>query len=371
MSTVEKTRKRSHKLSVTRVTDIAILIFLAAFPFFAREFRVEMMGSYICYAIFALSLDLLWGYTGLLSLGHAVLFGMGGYMIGLSYQIQRGVVPAFMQREGITELPWFYAPLTNPIVAAVIGVVFPAAFAFLIGKFVFSSKIKGVFFTIITLALAQIFKDFIINLQKYTNGFNGLQSIQRFALNGNPPLTKVQYYYVILAIGTAVFLFCLWLTNSRIGKVCTSVRENESRLGFLGYNTSAYKILIFTVSGALAGLAGVMYAPCTSTITTEDIGVAASTMAVIRVAVGGRGNLTGAVVGTLLVSWAQSLLSEYFSGYWQLIIGVLLLAVIYFIPDGIMGRIIKLTRRSTGDAKSGKALKNRKVTGNVYSLQRR
>lgn len=370
MSTVEKTRKISRKFPVTRCTDIAILIFLAVFPFFAREFRVEMMGSYICYAIFALSLDLLWGYTGLLSLGHAVLFGMGGYMIGLSYQIQNGV-PAFMQREGITELPWFYAPLKDPIVAAIIGIVLPAAFAFLIGKFVFSSKIKGVFFTIITLALAQIFKDFIINLQKYTNGFNGLQSIQRFALHKNSPLTKVQYYYVILAVGTAVFLFCMWLTNSRIGKVCTSVRENESRLGFLGYNTSAYKILIFTVSGALAGLAGVMYAPCTSTITTEDIGVAASTMAVIRVAVGGRGNLTGAVVGTLLVSWAQSLLSEYFSGYWQLIIGVLLLAVIYFIPDGIMGRIIKLTRRGADDAKSGKELKNRKVTGNVYSLQRR
>lgn len=371
MSTLEKSRTLFQKLPVTRCTDIVILVFLAVFPLFVKEFRVEMMGSFICYAIFALSLDLLWGYTGLLSLGHAVLFGMGGYMIGLSYQIQNGVVPAFMQREGITEIPWFYLPLTNPIAAAIIGIVFPAAFAFLIGKFVFSSKIKGVFFTIITLALAQIFKDFIINLQKYTNGFNGLQSIQRFAVGGSAPLTKTQYYYVILGIGVAVFLFCLWLTNSRIGKVCTSVRENESRLGFLGYNTSAYKILIYTVSGALAGLAGVLYAPCTSTITTEDIGVAASTMAVIRVAVGGRGNLTGAVVGTLLVSWAQSLLSEHFSGYWQLIIGVLLLAVIYFIPEGIMGRIIKLTHRTSGGSSRTKAVHNRKITGKVVSLQRR
>lgn len=337
------------KLPVNRYLDVIILIFLAVFPLMAEEFRVEMMGRYICYAIFALSLDLLWGYTGLLSLGHAVLFGMGGYLIGLSYQIQNGVVPAFMQREGITEIPWFYLPLQDPIVAAILGVIVPALFAALIGYFVFSSKIKGVFFTIITLALAQIFKDFIINVQKYTNGFNGLQSIKRFAINGSDPLSKTAYYYVILAVGVLVFLFCLWLTKSRVGKVCTSVRENEARLGFLGYNAGAFKILIYTISGAIAGLAGVLYAPATSTITTEDIGVAASTMVVIWVAVGGRGNLTGAVFGALLINWAQSLLSEHFSSVWQLIIGVFLLVVIYFIPNGIIGQIVNLQRRMITD----------------------
>ncbi len=346
---MSKLKSSLAKLPLNRYFDVIILIFLAVFPLMTEEFRVEMMGRYICYAIFALSLDLLWGYTGLLSLGHAVLFGMGGYLIGLSYQIQKGVVPAFMQREGITEIPWFYLPLQNPIVAAILGVIVPALFAALIGYFVFSSKIKGVFFTIITLALAQIFKDFIINVQKYTNGFNGLQSIKRFAINGSDPLSKTAYYYVILGIGVLVFLFCLWLTKSRVGKVCTSVRENESRLGFLGYNAGAFKILIYTISGAIAGLAGVLYAPATSTITTEDIGVAASTMVVIWVAVGGRGNLTGAVFGALLINWAQSLLSEHFSGVWQLIIGVFLLVVIYFIPNGIIGQIVNLQRRIITD----------------------
>lgn len=339
------------KIPFNRYFDILILIFLTAFPFFVKEFRVEMMGRYICYAIFAMSLDLLWGYTGLLSLGHAVLFGMGGYLIGISYQIQNGVVPAFMQREGITEIPWFYLPLENPIVAAVIGIVVPALFAALIGYFVFTSKIKGVFFTIITLALAQIFKDFIINVQKYTNGFNGLQSIKRFSVNGSDPLSKTAYYYVILGVAVLVFLFCLWLTKSRVGKVCTSVRENEARLGFLGYNAGAFKILIYTISGALAGLSGVLYAPATSTITTEDIGVAASTMVVIWVAVGGRGNITGAVFGALLINWAQSILSEHFSNAWQLIIGALLLVVIYFIPNGIIGQIVALQRRIITDRK--------------------
>ncbi len=346
---MSKLKSSLAKLPLNRYFDVIILIFLAIFPLMTEEFRVEMMGRYICYAIFALSLDLLWGYTGLLSLGHAVLFGMGGYLIGLSYQIQNGVVPAFMQREGITEIPWFYLPLQSPIVAAILGVIVPALFAALIGYFVFSSKIKGVFFTIITLALAQIFKDFIINVQKYTNGFNGLQSIKRFAINGSDPLSKTAYYYVILGIGVLVFLFCLWLTKSRVGKVCTSVRENEARLGFLGYNAGAFKILIYTISGAIAGLAGVLYAPATSTITTEDIGVAASTMVVIWVAVGGRGNLTGAVFGALLINWAQSLLSEHFSGVWQLIIGAFLLVVIYFIPNGIIGQIVNLQRRIITD----------------------
>lgn len=342
---MDKLKQKLGKVGVNRYIDVIMLIFLAIFPLFVKEFRVEMMGRYICYAIFAMSLDLLWGYTGLLSLGHAVLFGLGGYMIGISYQLQSGIAPAFMQREGITEIPWFYVPLENPIAAAIIGIIVPALFAFILGWFMFSSKIKGVFFTIITLAIAQIFKDFIINLQKYTNGFNGLQSIKRFSINGSQPLSKVAYYYVILVIAVLVFLFCLWLTKSRFGKVAVSIRENESRLGFFGYETSKYKILIYTISGALAGLAGVLYAPATSTITTEDIGVAASTMVVVWVAVGGRGNLTGAVLGTLLINWTKSLLSENFSDIWQLIIGVLLLLVIFFIPNGIVGQLLALQNR--------------------------
>ncbi|MGN0650444.1 MAG: urea ABC transporter permease subunit UrtC [Oscillospiraceae bacterium] len=338
-------KQKLGRIGVNRYIDIIILIFLAIFPLFVKEFRVEMMGRYICYAIFAMSLDLLWGYTGLLSLGHAVLFGLGGYMIGISYQLQSGIAPSFMQREGITEIPWFYVPLENPIAAAIIGILVPAAFAFILGCFMFSSKIKGVFFTIITLAIAQIFKDFIINLQKYTNGFNGLQSIKRFSINGSEPLSKVAYYYVILAIAVLVFLFCLWLTKSRFGKVAVSIRENEARLGFFGYETSKYKIIIYTISGALAGLAGVLYAPATSTITTEDIGVAASTMVVVWVAVGGRGNLTGAVLGTLLINWTKSLLSENFSDIWQLIIGVLLLLVIFFVPNGIVGQLLALQNK--------------------------
>lgn len=330
---------------INRYIDVVILIFLLIFPLLVKEFRVEMMSRYLCYVIFALSLDLLWGYTGLLSLGHAILFGMGGYMIGICYQIQNGV-PSFMTREGLTEIPWFYLPLKNPIMASAIGIILPALFAWILGSFIFSSKIKGVFFTIITLALAQIFKDFIITVQKYTNGFNGLQGIKRFAINGGEALDKIPYYYLVLAITVLVFLFCLWLSKSRVGKIATSIRENESRLGFFGYNASRFKVLIFAISGALAGMAGVLYAPATSAITTEDIGIAASTAVVVWITVGGRGNLTGAVLGTLLINWAQSLLSEHFASYWQLILGAVLLIIIFFIPNGIIGQLLEAQHKA-------------------------
>lgn len=348
--------QKMSKIGINRYIDIVLVIFLLVFPLFVKAFRVEMMGRYICYAIFAMSLDLLWGYTGLLSLGHAVLFGLGGYAIGICYQIQNGVVPAFMLREGVTQVPALYTVLEHPIAAAAVGVLLPAAVACILGFFMFQSKIKGVFFTIITLALAQIFNDFIINLQRYTNGFNGLQSIKRFAINGGDPLSKITYYYIILAIAILVFLFCLWLSKSRVGKVAVSIRENESRLGFFGYSAVSYKILIFTISGAIAGLAGVLYAPATSSITTEDIGVAASTMVVIWVAVGGRGNLTGAVVGALAVNWAQSILSEHFSSVWQLIIGILLFVIIYFIPNGLVGTLINAQRSFFTDKKKNELM---------------
>lgn len=327
------------KIPVNRWIDLGVLVLLLVFPLFTQTFRVEMMGRFIAYVIFAISLDLLWGYTGLMSLGHAVLFGMGGYMIALCYSIQSGV-PAFMTREGINAIPAFLAPLQMPAVAVIVGLLLPVVFAFILGNFLFRSKVSGVFFSIITLALAQIFKDFIINQQKFTNGFNGLQGVPRFPING-VPLSKVEYYYIILLVAVLVYLFCLWLTKSRFGKVAVSIRENEARLSFFGYKPANFKIAIFMISGFIAGLAGILYTPMTNGITPEDVSVVASTAVLIWLAVGGRGNLTGAIVGTLSVNWAQSLLSESFADYWQLILGVILLAIVFLVPNGLVGKIIE------------------------------
>ncbi len=266
-------------------------------------------------------------------------FGMGGYMIALCYSMQGGV-PAFMTREGINAIPSFLVPLQTPAVAVIAGLLLPVVFAFILGNFLFRSKVSGVFFSIITLALAQIFKDFIINQQKFTNGFNGLQGVPRFPIDGIP-LSKIHYYYIILLVAVLVYLFCLWLTKSRFGKVAVSIRENEARLGFLGYKPANFKIVIYMISGFIAGLAGILYTPMTNGITPEDVSVVASTAVLVWLAVGGRGNLTGAIVGTLCVNWAQSLLSESFADYWQLILGIILLAIVFFIPNGLVGKVIE------------------------------
>lgn len=340
------------KIRINRWIDLGVLIFLLVFPMFAQTFRVEMMGRFVAFVIFAISLDLLWGYTGLMSLGHAVLFGMGGYMVALCYSLQNGV-PAFMTREGLKAIPAFLIPLQTPAVAVIVGLLLPVLFAFILGNFLFRSKVSGVFFSIITLALAQIFKDFVINQQKYTNGFNGLQGVPRFPING-VQLSKINYYYIIVLVAVLVYLFCLWLTKSRFGKVAVSIRENEARLGFFGYKPANFKILIYMISGFIAGLAGILYTPMTNGITPENISVVASTAVLIWLAVGGRGNLTGAIVGTLLINWVQSLLSETFADYWQLILGVILLAIVFFVPNGLVGKVIEIQYNFRSNKKRAK-----------------
>lgn len=343
-------KKKLGKVGINRWVDLLVLIFVLLFPLMGfKQFRVNYMCEFVAYIIFAMSLDLIWGYTGLMSLGHAVLFGMGGYAVGLCAQLQEGA-PAFMTREGINEIPAFLMPLTNETVAVIIGLVLPTLFALVLGYFLFKSKVGGVFFTIITLAIAQITKDFIINQQAYTNGFNGLQGIPRLMIAGEP-ISKTAYYYFVVGMVVLVYLFCMWLTKSRFGKVAVSIRENEPRLGFLGYNPSNYKIMMFCISGFLAGLSGMLYAPAKNTITVEEISVTASTFVLIGLAVGGRGNLTGAIVGTLIIQWAKVLLSESFSDYWQLVLGIVLLLIIFFMPNGIIGKLIEIqynirTRRS-------------------------
>lgn len=325
------------KIGVERYIDVAVLIFLLIFPLLFSPFRTELMGKFIVYILFALSLDLLWGYTGLMSMGHAVLFGIGGYILALSFSVSQGV-PSFMSRFGITKLPVFFLPLTNSGVAFILGLIIPGIVAAFLGYFIFSSKVNGVFFSLITLALAQIFETFISNQQKYTNGFNGIGGLPRkLILNTN--LSLNQLYYIILGVVALVFLFCLWLTHSRFGKILQAIRENENRLTFLGYKPAAFKIVIYTISGMLAGLAGMLYIPVNSFISPTDVGLTFSTVVLVWVAVGGRGNLTGAVVGTLIINWLLTLLSEKISDYWMLLLGVIVLVIVFFVPTGIIGKL--------------------------------
>ena len=300
--------ERIKKMPVNRWVDIALFIFLLIFPLIFNDYRTGFMGKTAAYMIFALSLDLLWGYTGLMSFGHAALFGLGGYIVGLSFTIQDGI-PSFMARMGVEELPWFLKILENNIVASLLGLIVPGAFAAFLGYFIFSSKVSGIFFSLITMALAQIFETFFANQSAYTNGTSGLGGLPR------------SFFGIELKV------------------VLLSVREDERRLSFIGYNPARFKIAVYALSGMLAGLSGMLFVPFNGMISPTELGISLSTMVLIWIAVGGRGNLTGAMLGTVLINWLQTLLSEYSADIWPLVLGALILAVIFLIPTGIIGKL--------------------------------
>jgi urea transport system permease protein len=330
--------KAIKNIGIDKYIDISLCVFLLLFPLLASAFRVELMGKCIVYIIFALSLDILWGSAGLMNLGQAIFFGLGGYVFAISYAIRDGI-PVFMSSYGITQLPWFMKILENHAVAFILGMLVPGAVAGILGYFIFSSKVKGVFFNIITLALASLVELFFNNQQKYTGGANGISGLPPLAF-GEQPLSIIELYYLVLVIAILVYLFCRWLTNSRFGMILRSVRENESRLQFLGFNPASFKLVIFVISGMIAGLSGMLYIPINSFISPNNIGVMFSTSVLVWLAVGGRGNLTGAMVGAFLINWMESLLSEQFGDIWLLVLGVAMLFVVLFFPKGLVGTLI-------------------------------
>lgn len=358
------------KMNLEKRLGVLILAFLAVFPLFASGFRVELMGKFVVFIIFALALDLVWGYTGLLSLGHAVFFGLGGYMLALSYILQQGV-PMFMTRFGINEIPMIMTPLLSTPVAFLLGLFLPSLLAAVIGYFIFKSKVSGVYFAIISLALAGLFQLLINDLQAYTGGFNGLNGLPRFPIFGKP-LGITTYYYLLMVVALLTYLFARWLTRSHFGKVVKSIRENENRIRFFSYNPANYKIFIFTVSGFLSGLAGMLYVPINGSISPLDVGIGMSTLLVVWLAIGGRGSLMGAVVGVLIVNWLSNLISEWYPDIWQLFIGMIIVLIVLFLPNGIYGSLEAWLNQRTVLKRENSKLKinkdmpeNEKVAGNV------
>jgi urea transport system permease protein len=349
------------RLGINGITGSISLIFLILFPLFASEFQTGLMGKFIVFILFALALDLIWGYTGMLSLGHAVFFGLGGYILALSYTFQEGV-PSFMTRFNFTEIPTFMRPLESIPIAFVLGLAIPALLAAFIGYFIFKSNVSGAYFAILTLALAKLFEMLIVNLQAYTGGFNGLMGLPRFPIFGEP-LSLTTYYYMVLFVTVIVYSFTYWLTNSHFGKVLQSIRENESRIRFFSYNPVHFKIFIFTISGCLSGLAGMLYVPINGYISPQDVGIGMSTMVVIWLAIGGRGYLMGAVIGVLTVNWLSNILSELYPTLWQLFFGVVLVLIVLFLPEGLVGSLEKWwkNRKYSNHPQNERVLNSKKV----------
>ena len=339
---IDWTQRRSILIEAAIVVAIA-LFFICVVPLLLSGFRLNLMGRFLSLAIVALGIDLIWGFTGLLSLGHGVFFTLGGYALAMYLKLQipptaSSQLPEFMSLYGVTELPWFWKPFYSFGFSALAIVLVPAILAALIGFLFFRNRIRGVYFSILTQAMTIIFFNFFNGQQKLFNGTNGLTDFQTFfGAKVTAPGTQYLFYVLTILFLVAAYALCRWLTSGRFGRLLMAVRDDESRVRFTGYDPTGFKVLVFAISAGLAGIAGAFFTLQSGIISPNSMNIAFSIEMVIWVAVGGRASLVGAILGAVIVNFAKSLLSEKFPDIWLFFQGGLFLFVVMVLPDGIVG----------------------------------
>lgn len=336
-----KQRKRRNKLIEIGVIIASVIILAVILPSIIPAFRLRLIGRFLSLAIVALGIDLIWGYTGLLSLGHGIFFALGGYALAMNLKLQTtgGELPDFFTLYGVKELPWVWQPFNSFPFTIIALIIIPGIVAGLIGYLVFRNRIKGVYFSILTQAALLVFFNFFNGQQEIINGTNGLKTDTEkiFDIVVSSPGVQRTFYIITVICLVLIYLLCRWLTSGRFGRILKAIRDDETRVRFSGYDPTGYKVLVFAISGAIAGIAGALYTVQTGIITPSIMKVAFSIEMVIWVAVGGRGTLIGAIIGTLLVRLAQTFLSESFPEIWLFFQGALFLIVVTVLPDGIIG----------------------------------
>ena len=319
----------------------ALIVFIIALlPIFLSPFRVSLVGKYITYAIVALSLDLIWGYTGILSLGHGVFFGLGGYGIGMYLKLvaSGSHLPDFMDWSGRTTLPWFWDFYKTAPSAIFMILLVPAAFAFLLGLLTFTNRIKGVYFSILSQALALVFVTLFVGLQEYTGGTNGITDFSTlFGLPIARAGTKYIWYYVALLILILTYALFSLVLRTKCGRVLVAIRDGENRTRFSGYQVANYKTFVYCLSAVFTGIAGALFVPFSGIISPSEMSISNSIDMAIWVSVGGRGSLIGAVIGAFVVNVTKTLVSENFPEIWSYFIGAVFVLVVLFLPRGITG----------------------------------
>ncbi|MFA7295587.1 MAG: urea ABC transporter permease subunit UrtC [Dehalococcoidia bacterium] len=338
-----------------------VLVVLLGFvaPMVLSDFRLNLLGKLMCYAILAIGVDLIWGYTGMLSLGHGVWFGLGGYALAMHMKIVAAAdlgdpLPDFMTWTGLKVLPWFWAPFAHSWFALIAVVALPGLVAFLVGLLVFRSRVKGAYFSIITQALALSLSILLIGKQEYTGGMNGLTSFTTlYGLNLTSPATQHLLYYVTVAVLALTYLGARWVVTSPFGRLMIAIRDDEERVRFAGYNVGFVKALVFSLSAMTAGVAGALFATQVGIISPADVAIVPSIEFVLLVAVGGRATVIGPVIGALLVGGARSGLSENFPATWQYFYGVLFVGAVLLFPAGLVGVAVQLRERFRGVSLTG------------------
>jgi urea transport system permease protein len=330
---------------------LGFIVLLIA-PLFLTDFRLNLLGKYLAFAILVIGLDLLWGYTGVLSLGHGIFFGIGAYAMGMYLKLEASgttKLPDFMAWSGVQELPFIWVPFQNPILAIILGIFIPLMIALLLGLLTFRNRINGVYFTILSQALVVVVVTLFVGQQGLTGGTNGLTSFNTiFGFSLASTTTQTVIYLITAAVLAIVYFASKVLINGRLGQVLIGIRDGENRLRFLGYDPAIFKTFIYALSAGIAGLAGMLFVLQVGIISPTMMGIIPSIEMVLWVALGGRGTLIGPVLGAILVNWAKTTFSESYPDIWLYFLGLMFVIVVVFLPDGLMGLFKKFQKRWSG-----------------------
>jgi urea transport system permease protein len=338
----------------TLLVTLGNLIFPETSAFHVSDYTVSLLGKYLCYALLALAVDLVWGYCGILSLGHGAFFTLGGYAMGMYLMRQigdRGVygnpeLPDFMVFLNLTELPWFWAGSDSIFWMVCMVFLGPGLLAFIFGSLAFRSRVSGVYLSIMTQAMTYALMLAFFRNEMGFGGNNGLTDFKEiFGFSLQSPNTKLGLFIATAVILALAYCLCHFIVQSKMGRVVTAIRDAESRVRFVGYKPEHYKVWIFVVSAMLAGLAGALYVPQVGIINPGEFSPLNSIEMVIWVAVGGRNSLYGAIIGAILVSYAKTRFTAIMPEAWLFALGGLFVLVTLLLPKGIAGLISSIKQK--------------------------
>jgi len=333
---------------------ILLTILVVVLPLALDIFRLNLVGKYLTYAFVAVGLVLCWGYGGILSLGQGIFFGLGGYCMAMFLKLEASSpentaiqstpgIPDFMDWNQLTALPWFWEPFNSLWFTIIAVIVVPTIFAYIIGVAMFKRRVGGVYFAIITQAIAAILTILIIGQQGYTGGVNGITDL-RTLLGWDIRTDSAKYilYFVNVILLFVVLFIAQFIKTGKLGRLLVAMRDKEERVRFSGYDVANLKIFVFCVASAFSAIGGAMFTLQVGFMSPTFVGIVPSIEMVIFCAVGGRLSLLGAVYGTLLVSWTKTSFSETFPELWLFAMGALFIGVVLAFPNGIAGLYEKL-----------------------------
>lgn len=326
----------------------AVLLFAVA-PLLLSPFRLSLLAKFLCLAMVAVGIGLAWGRGGLLTLGQGVYFGLGAYLMAMHLKLADagpGGVPDFMSLYGTGEVPWWWEPLRSPAATILLIPMVPALLAGLLGWAVFTRRVRGAYFAILSQALAAAFAILLIGQQQTTGGTNGLNGFRAFfGYDLTDPVNQRMLYLVAAGALLVMVLVARQLMVSRFGELLVAVRDGEDRVRFLGYDPAAVKTVAYVVAAVMAAVGGALFVPIVGIISPADVGVVPSIGFLVGVAIGGRATLLGPVLGSIAVSWAQTSISEQFPSGWIYFQGALFIGVVAFLPGGLASLVRRRRRR--------------------------